>query len=103
MMEINGAGNREGWEFEYTASALAQGAEKQREFRLGRVAWWTEAKNKVMTEIKEAGIEVSESVASQISNYGGTQAMRDVVAAHGEHGVLALGLVGAAYAAEEGT
>lgn len=64
-----GSGIRDEWEFEYTASKLADGAEKQREFRVGRVAWWREAKERVMAEVREAGIEISESVAAQISNY----------------------------------
>ena len=68
-----GNGNRDGWEFEYTASKLAEGAAKQKDFRLGRVAWWTEAKAKVMAEVKESGLEVSESVAASISNYASTQ------------------------------
>ena len=42
MMHI-GSGKRDEWEFEYTAAKLAEGAKAQREFRLGRVAWWTDA------------------------------------------------------------
>jgi len=72
VMKI-GSGNRNEWEFEYTASKLVQGAEKQRDFRLSRVAWWKEAKDKVMSEVKEYGLEVSESVAANTSNYSSTQ------------------------------
>lgn len=68
MMHI-GSGKRDEWEFEYTASKLAEGAAKQKDFRLGRVAWWKEAQAKVMAEVKESGLEVSESVAASISNY----------------------------------
>lgn len=68
MMHI-GAGKRDEWEFEYTAAKLAEGAEAQKKFRLGKVAWWTEAKEKVMAEVKDAGIEVTESVGAGISNY----------------------------------
>lgn len=64
-----GSGNRNEWEFEYTAKALADGARKQLEFRVGRIKWWSEAKAKVMTEAKERGIEVSESVAAGVNNY----------------------------------
>ena len=64
-----GSGKRDEWEFEYTASKLAEGAAKQKDFRLGRVAWWKEAQAKVMAEVKESGLEVSESVAASISNY----------------------------------
>lgn len=74
MMHI-GSGKRDEWEFEYTAAKLAEGAKSQREFRLGRVAWWTEAKAKVMAEVKDAGIEVTESVAASISNYATTTQM----------------------------
>jgi histidinol-phosphate/aromatic aminotransferase/cobyric acid decarboxylase-like protein len=73
-MTITGSSKREGWEFEYTASKVAEGAVRQRQFRLAKVLWWKEAKAKVMAEIKESGIEVSESVADQISNYS-TQAI----------------------------
>lgn len=71
MMHI-GSGQRDEWEFEYTAAKLAEGAKAQREFRLGRVAWWTDAKAKVMAEVKETGLEVSESVAASVSNYATT-------------------------------
>lgn len=75
MMALPNGTNRQEWEFEYTASKVAEGAAKQRKYRLDKVAWWKEAKAKVMAEIKESGIEVSESVADRISNYTGTQAM----------------------------
>lgn len=68
MMHI-GSGKRDEWEFEYTASKLAEGAAAQKAFRLGRVEWWKAAKAKVMAEVKESGLEISESVAAQISNY----------------------------------
>lgn len=63
MMHI-GSGKRDEWEFEYTASKLAEGAAKQKDFRLGRVTVWTEAKAKLMAEVKESGLEVTESVAA---------------------------------------
>lgn len=62
-------GKRDEWEFEYTASKLAEAATAQKAFRLERLAWWTDAKNKVMAEIKDSGLEVSESVAAGISTY----------------------------------
>jgi histidinol-phosphate/aromatic aminotransferase/cobyric acid decarboxylase-like protein len=64
--------NRDQWQFEYTASVLAEGARKQKEYRDGRVAAWTEAKKAVMDEIKESGLEVSESVAAGMTNYAKT-------------------------------
>jgi hypothetical protein len=60
---------RDEWEFEYTASKVADGAEAQAEFRRGRAEWWGQQKAAVMAEVKESGIEVSESVAAGISNY----------------------------------
>jgi hypothetical protein len=66
MMHI-GSGKRDEWEFEYTASKLAEGAQAQKAFRLSRVEWWTEAKAKVMAEVKESGLEVNESIAAQAS------------------------------------
>lgn len=62
-----GSGNRDAWEFEYTASKLAEGAKTQHAHRLSRVDWWAEKKAKIMDEIKESGIEVNESLASQYS------------------------------------
>ncbi len=64
-----GAGKRDEWEFEYTASKLAEGASAQKAFRLSRVEAWTEAKEKVMAEVKESGIEVVESVAAAMTSY----------------------------------
>jgi hypothetical protein len=62
-------GNRDSWEFEYTAAKLAEGAAKQKAFRESRVVAWIDAKKAVMTEIKDSGLEVSESVAAGMSNY----------------------------------
>lgn len=73
MLNI-GNGIRGGWEFEYTAAKLADGARSQKEFRLGRVAWWTDTYNKVMAEIKEAGILVTESSAVGSASYANTKA-----------------------------
>lgn len=64
--------NRSEWEFEYTASKVADGAESQKAHRLSRVAAWTEAKAKVMAEVKESGIEVSESLAADMKSYSNT-------------------------------
>jgi len=68
MLNI-GNGNRNEWEFEYTASKLAEGAAAQKEFRLSRVAVWTAAKEKLMAEIKDGGVEITESVAAGMSSY----------------------------------
>lgn len=68
-----GHGIRQEWEFEYTARNLAEGAAKQKAFRLSRVDWWTEAKAKIMAEVKDSGLEISESVAAGIGSYTSTQ------------------------------
>ena len=65
--------NRKEWEFEYTAADLATAARSQFEYRLGRVRWWQEARETVMHEIKESGIEVSESLAMGTANYTSKQ------------------------------
>lgn len=64
---------RHEWEFEYTASAIADGAEIQRLYRQGRVEWWEKQKAVVMAEVRDSGIEVAESVAAATSNYSGGQ------------------------------
>lgn len=64
-----GSGKRDEWEFEYTAKALAIGAEGQKAFRLSRVQAWTDSKAKLMVEIKESGIDINESLAAQMSSY----------------------------------
>lgn len=61
---------REDWEFEYTASKIAEGAAAQKKHRESRVAAWAEAKAKVMAEIRESGVEVSESLAADMKSYG---------------------------------
>lgn len=67
-MMTYGNGKRDEWEFEYTASKLAEGAKAQKEFRLSRVNVWTEAKARLMAEVKESGLEVTESVAAAMGS-----------------------------------
>jgi hypothetical protein len=74
MLNIHG-GKRDEWEFEYTASKLAEGAAAQKAFRESRVAWWTDTYNAVMAEIKESGIMVTESSAVGIASYANTKAI----------------------------
>ena len=63
--------NRGEWEFEYSASELARAAEKKRDYRKSRVSWWEDEKSKLMAEIKESGLEVSEDLATSYSNGAG--------------------------------
>jgi hypothetical protein len=64
-----GTGKRDEWEFQYTARDLAKGAQAQKDHRISRVEAWTEAKAKVMAEVKDTGIEVTESVAADMKSY----------------------------------
>ena len=63
--------NRKDWEFEYTTKFLADAAAIKRDYRHSRAEWWQEAYDKLMVEVKDSGLEVSESVASNYSNSGG--------------------------------
>lgn len=60
--------NRHDWEFEYTAKTLADAAELARESRQQRSEWWIAKKEEVMQEVRDTGIEISESVAAEYSN-----------------------------------
>jgi hypothetical protein len=74
-MEFGTGQRRDEWEFEYTASKVAEGAAAQKDFRLSRVTWWTEQKDKLMAQVREDGVQVTESVAAKLgSNYASTQA-----------------------------
>lgn len=61
---------RDKWEFKFTAKKLADGATKKFRHHRERVLFWQDAKAKVMAEVKESGIEVTESAAcNNTSNY----------------------------------
>lgn len=64
MVRIISNGKRDEWEFEHMASKLAEGAAAQKAHQLSRVEWWTAAKERLMAEVRESGLEVSESVAT---------------------------------------
>ena len=68
---------RDEWTFEYTASKLAEAAATKREHHKQRLEWWNGQKDAVMAEVKDSGIEVSESLAlAYASNAGvGPQVM----------------------------
>lgn len=83
MMNI-GSGIRDEWKFTYTAAQLADGAEAQKAHRLSRVTWWTDAKTKLMAEIKESGLEVNESVAAQNGLAYSTQVMKPTLSIRGD-------------------
>lgn len=54
---------RDEWIFEYCASDLAKAAAHKREHHKARLAWRESKKADVMAEVRESGIEVSESLA----------------------------------------
>lgn len=65
----NNGGNRSEWVVTHTADELGDAATKQRDFRQSRLDWWTEKRNQLMQEARDSGLEIIESVSSQISNY----------------------------------
>lgn len=69
MQMAGGEMNRGNWEFEYTASKLADAAESQKAHRLSRITVWEGKKEEVMRKIKDSGLSVHEGVAASLSNY----------------------------------
>lgn len=63
--------NRSEWEFEYSASELAIAAETKKLYRQSRIEWWENEKEKLLVEIKESGLEISEDLATSYSNGAG--------------------------------
>ena len=57
--------NRTDWEFEYTAKTLADAAVAKKAYRQERADWWEAEQKKLMAEVRESGLEINESVASQ--------------------------------------
>lgn len=62
---------RDEWEFEYTASKLAEAAKAKQAIHVGKQNWWEGKKAEVMAKVKEFGIEVRDSVAASYSNTKG--------------------------------
>lgn len=73
--------NRKNWEFEYTAGDLAQAATAKKAFHEETLVFWKQKKNGVVAEVKEKGLEVSESLAdlAYTSNLSGGMGARLVV------------------------
>lgn len=59
--------NRHNWQFEYSAASLLHAARNKVQLHKSRLDFWSKAKDKVMAEIRESGIDVAESSAG--SNY----------------------------------
>lgn len=63
--------NRDSWEFEYTASKLAEASEAKRDTHKKKLEWWEAKKAEVMKNVRETGIEIRDSVAASYSNTKG--------------------------------
>ncbi len=61
---------RENWEFEFSAAKLIEAAKKKKANHSERLKFWEGSKEKVMADVRESGIEVSESLATTHSNRG---------------------------------
>ncbi len=62
-------GRRFEWDFQCAASKLAEGARAQRTYRLARVEWWKQARDRIIEEIKHSGVEIQESLAVQNDSF----------------------------------
>ncbi len=67
------SGKRFEWTFQCESSKLAEGAKTQRDYRLSRVAFWKQARDRIIEEIKQSGVEISESLSAQSAVYTGTR------------------------------
>lgn len=68
---------RDKWEFEFAASKLCDAAKAKMNHHSERLKFWEDAKAKVMAEVKESGIEVSESQAG--SSYSNANRIPEVM------------------------
>lgn len=74
MNEYAGIGSHESkrdeWLFIYTVARLAAAAQAKKEYHEGRHKWWGEKKAAVMAEIRESGINISESIVDELAKVG---------------------------------
>ena len=68
---------RSQWKFTFDATDLAKAAAKKKTHHEERLKFWATAREKVMAEVRDTGIEVSESEAGQnyTNSYRGPQVM----------------------------
>lgn len=59
---------RDEWRFLYTAEELLSAAIAQRDFRKSRVQVWEDKKHEVMARIRAEGIDISDSLAADMSS-----------------------------------
>lgn len=74
-------GLRNEWEFFYSGEALEKAAFLQMQKRQSRVDWWKEKQKELMDQVREGGIEISESMAANYSNTQGLKGPQVVVKA----------------------
>ena len=60
---------RKDWKFQYIAKDLAKAAATKRDHHAARLDWWNKQQESVIAEVREKGLEVSETLAMQ---YGST-------------------------------
>lgn len=59
---------RKEWEFEYTASKLAEAAQAKVKWHNERLEWWKNKKNEVFATIRKEGLEVDEKISLEFKN-----------------------------------
>jgi histidinol-phosphate/aromatic aminotransferase/cobyric acid decarboxylase-like protein len=51
---------RNEWEFDYPAADVAKGARQKADYHQERVDWWTSERERVVAELRESGLEITE-------------------------------------------
>ena len=67
---------RQDWKFQYIAKDLAKAAATKRDHHAARLDWWNKQQESVIAEVREKGLEVSETLAMQ---YGSTPAGAQII------------------------
>ena len=70
---------RNEWAFEYTAKALADASNLKKLHHQDRLLWWKTKQSDVISEVKESGLEITESISMEYlsnSSFGGASNAR---------------------------
>ena len=67
---------RKDWKFQYIAKDLAKAAATKRDHHAACLDWWNKQQESVIAEVREKGLEVSETLAMQ---YGSTPAGAQII------------------------
>lgn len=59
---------RDEWKFDYSAKDLANAADIKKAHHEQRLKWWKDKQAQVIAEVKESGLEVSESLAMEYAS-----------------------------------